>query len=149
MAHNLWEETLLPSLYYIMWLSTRATFKWHFIPGFPSGNPKIGTLVVLKFWTLISSSNQTFLDHARAISYSFQKNLSNSVLYTPIEDHLTVALRGFVVKSQVPNLIPNPSFDHNSCISGLNKQCKGTLSIYTWDISKDILGVQFGVFLPF
>jgi hypothetical protein len=28
-------------------------------------------------------------------------------------------------------LVPYPSFDHNSCTSSLNKQCEGTLSIYT------------------
>jgi len=31
-------------------------------------------------------------------------------------------LKGFMVKNQISNLIPNPSFDHNSCILSLYKQ---------------------------
>jgi hypothetical protein len=50
------------------------------------------------------------------ISYNSQKDLSNGVLHAPIGDDLTFFLKGFVVKSQVPNLTPNPSFDHNLCI---------------------------------
>ncbi len=64
------------------------------------------------------------MGHAKAISYDLQKDLSNDVSYTPIETH-------FVVKTQIPNLTPNFSFTHNSCISILNKQCKGTFCINT------------------
>jgi hypothetical protein len=35
-----------------------------------------------------------------------------------------------MVKSQIFKLIPAPSFDHNSCKSSRNEQCKGILSIY-------------------
>jgi hypothetical protein len=59
------------------------------------------------------------------------KKIFSIVFYTPIKNHLIHALRGFVVKNQFPNLIPNPSFDHNLCILCLNKQCKGFLVIYT------------------
>jgi len=62
----------------------------------------------------IYSSKKIFLDHARPISYSPQKDISNSVLHAPIEDHLALAIRGFVVGNQIPNLIPDLSFDHNS-----------------------------------
>ncbi len=54
-----------------------------------------------------------------------------------------------MVRSQIPNLIPSLSFDHNSCISGLNEHCEGTLSIYHQEISNGILGAQIGVCLPF
>jgi hypothetical protein len=77
------------------------------------GTPKMG---VAKLWMLISSPNQTCLEHAKAISYIPQKDLSNGVFDPPIKDHLTPTLRGLVVGSQIPNLTPNPSFDHNSCI---------------------------------
>jgi hypothetical protein len=77
---------------------------------------KIGTLIVLKLWTPISSSKQTFLEYVREVSYSPQKYLSNGVLQVQIKDHSTLALMGFVVGNQTPNLIPDPSFDHNSCI---------------------------------
>jgi hypothetical protein len=35
-----------------------------------------------------------------------------------------------VVGNLIPNLTRGPFFYHNSCISSLNEQCKGTLSIY-------------------
>jgi len=38
--------------------------------------------------------------------------------------------RGLWLGVQIPNLIPTPSFDHNSCKSCLNEQYNGTLSIY-------------------
>jgi hypothetical protein len=34
-----------------------------------------------------------------------------------------------MVESQIPILIPAPSFDHNLCKLGLNEQCEGTLNI--------------------
>jgi hypothetical protein len=73
-----------------------------------------GTLVVLKLWIIIFSSNQTCLEHARAISYNLQKDLSNDALHAPINNLFTLAPREFVVGSQIPNLIPNLSFDPNS-----------------------------------
>jgi hypothetical protein len=65
----------------------------------------------------ISSSNQACLEHARAIFYSFQKDIFNGVLQAPIRAHLALTLKGFVVGSQILNLTLNLSFDHNSCIS--------------------------------
>jgi hypothetical protein len=69
------------------------------------------------------------LGHANAISYNLQTDLFNGVSNTPIRTHLTPVLKGFAVKNLISNLTPNLSFDHNSCISILNKQCKGTLGI--------------------
>ncbi len=65
------------------------------------------------------------------IFYIPQNDFSNGVLHALIRDHLTPTLKGFVLESQIPNLTPNHSFDHNSCILGLNEQCEGTLGIYT------------------
>jgi hypothetical protein len=76
----------------------------------------------------ISLKSSFFLDHARALYYS-QKDISNGVSHVPIKNHLTPTLKGFVVGSQIFNLVPDPSFDHNSCILGLNEQCNGTLGI--------------------
>ncbi len=88
-------------------------------------SPKIGTFVISNFWTFISSSNQAILAHARALYINSLKDLSNGVLHILIKDYLTPTLRGFMVKSQIPNLTPAPSFDHNSCILGLHEQCEG------------------------
>jgi len=41
------------------------------------------------------------------------------------------SLKGFLVGSQILNLIINFSFDYNSCILHLNEQCEGTLGIHT------------------
>ncbi len=38
--------------------------------------------------------------------------------------------KGFMVENKIPNVTPVFSFDHNSCKSSLNEQCKGILSIY-------------------
>jgi len=62
---------------------------------------------------------------------------------------LTDVLKGFIVGNQIPNLIPDPSFDHNSCILNLNEQCEGILSIYTLRFSNGFIKAQFGVFLLF
>jgi len=96
----------------------------------PSGNPKIGTFVITKFWTLIYFSNKTYFEHVRELNYKPQKGLSSSVLHVPIGDDLTPTVRGFVVGSQIPNLTPNLYFDHNSCISSSNGQCESTLGIH-------------------
>ncbi len=47
-----------------------------------------------------------YLEHVRALTYSPQKYFSNNVLHTPIEDHLTLILRVFVVGSQMSFGVP-------------------------------------------
>ncbi len=83
-----------------------------------------------KFWLIIYILNQACLEHAREISYSTQKDISNGVWQTLIKAYLAPTLKGFVVGSEIFNLNLNPSFDYNSCILGLHKQCKGILSNY-------------------
>jgi hypothetical protein len=90
--------------------------KWNYFLELPNGSPKIGTFIVPKLWVFISSSKQMRLEHVRAIFYIPQNDISNGVLHALIRTHLTLALKGFVVKSQILNLIPNHSFDHSSCI---------------------------------
>jgi hypothetical protein len=63
---------------------------------------QIGIFFVPKYWTLVSFTNQDYLEHARAISYSFQKDLFNSVLHAPLKTHFTLALKGFVVEGKFP-----------------------------------------------
>jgi hypothetical protein len=54
----------------------------------------------------------------------------NSMLHALIGDDLTFSLRGFVIGSQIFNLILDLSFDCNSCISSVIEQCKVILGIY-------------------
>ncbi len=110
---NLWEEASIPPYNII------CDSLWVYNPN-DKFKKKIETLVVPKLWTLISSSNQTFLEHVKALPYSLEKDLSK-LYHAPIGNHLTPALRGFMVKNQIPNLIFTPYFDHNSCISCLNE----------------------------
>jgi hypothetical protein len=70
-----------------------------FFLGFPSASPKIGTFVLSKLWMLISSLNQTCLNHVKIIPCSLQKYLSNGVSHSLIGDHLTFVVRGFVVRN--------------------------------------------------
>jgi hypothetical protein len=76
-----------------------TTSKWIFFLGLPSESPKIRTFVLPKLWMLISSSNQTYLNHVKIISCSLQKYLSNGVSHSPIGDHLIFVVKGFVVKN--------------------------------------------------
>jgi len=78
----------------------------------------------------ISSSNQVHYEHIKVVTFSPQKDIFNGVLHIPIGDDLTPTLKGFVVRSQIPNLTLDFSFDCNSYISGVIAQCKGILSIY-------------------
>jgi hypothetical protein len=57
---------------------------------------------------LIFSSNEAYLELVRAIYYSPQKDLSNNVFHAQIGVHLTFALKGFVVGSQISNLTFDP-----------------------------------------
>ncbi len=119
-AQNLQEEALLPPPQYILCLSMGTTSKCHFSFGLPSGNPKIRTLTVSKFWLLISFSNQVVLrmqgKHLIVLKRSFQRCITrpNQISFD-LCFLITFAL----------------SFDHNSCKLGINEQCNDTLSIYT------------------
>ncbi len=129
-THNLWEEATLPSLQYILCLSTRTTSKYHFSLGLPTESPKIKIFIISKLWTFIFFSNQIYFENARGIFHSLQKGLFNNVQNTLIGIHLTPIFKGFFIKSQILNLTLAPSFDHNSCKSRLNEQCVDTLNMY-------------------
>ncbi len=85
------------------------------------GLPKLG-LILSQGFEHAYLPQINFLEHARALYYGLQKDLSNDVLHALIGNHSTLTLRGFVVGNQIPNLTPILSFDHNSCISYLNEQ---------------------------
>jgi hypothetical protein len=97
----------------------------------------------------ISFSSQSCLEHVKELSYIPKKIISKGVSHALIRDYLTLALRGFVIGSQILNLTPTLSFDHNSCILSLNEQCEGTLAFTPQDLSNGILGAQFGACLFF
>ncbi len=90
---------------------------------------KTRTIIVPKLQILVSFSNQVFFvkcEHniLQPLKIYFQWCItqSNRTSFDPF-------FKGFVVGNQIPNLPLAPSFDQNLCQSGLNEQCKGTLSI--------------------
>ncbi len=97
MAYNFWEEAPFPSLLYIITL-----YGAYIQIAFFLGTPKIGTHIVLKLLMTISSSNQAYLEHEKAISYNLQKYLSNDALHALNKDHLILALKGFVSVIKFP-----------------------------------------------
>ncbi len=116
-AHNLWEETPLPSLYYTLWLFMGATSKWHFSKELSNESLKITTLVDLKLWTFISSSN-TPIWSMQWHNLIALKKFFPMVYCTPqLEIIWPLILKGFVIKSLIfNNLTFGLSFDRNSCI---------------------------------
>jgi len=119
---NLCEEAPLPSLYYNLCLFVGTTSKCQVDQNQDSYCFKnVDAHVFFK---------SSFLKNMRIISYSPPKNLSNGISHTPISVHVTPTFKEYMVKNQNSNLTHAPSFDHNSCKSGLNEQCKGTLIIY-------------------
>jgi hypothetical protein len=70
-------------------------------------------------------------------------------VHAPIKDHLTLVLRGFLVRIQIPNLIPNLFLDHSSCILCLNEQFDGNLSNYTSRPFQWYLGGRIWCFFSF
>jgi hypothetical protein len=67
------------------------------------GVSKLRLLLFWNFWCLYIFKS-TLFGTCDTISYSFQKDFSNGILHTPIGDHFTLTLKGFVVKSQIEPL---------------------------------------------
>jgi hypothetical protein len=101
-----------------------------FFPGISKWESQNWILVIPKLWMFISFSNQVSFENSRALSYSPQKCLSYGLYHTRVKFHFTPTFKGFVVRSQIPNLTPTLFFYHNSCKSCLNGQCKGTSNVY-------------------
>jgi len=51
----------------------------------------------------IYSLSKPCLEHAKAIFYNLQKDLSNNVFHASIKVHLTLILNGFVLENQISN----------------------------------------------
>jgi hypothetical protein len=82
--------------------------------------PKLGLLLFQNFGRSYHSQIKSVLKVQGQYLIAFEN----------IRPHLTPDFKGFIVESQIPNLTPTPSFDHNSCKLGLNGQWSGTLNIY-------------------
>jgi hypothetical protein len=102
MAHNLWKKAPPPSLIIYFMTLHKGYIQMVIFPNTSEWESQNWDFYCFEFWTVRSSSNQAFMEHAKAIYYNLQKHLSSNVLHVPIKDHLTPFLKGFVVGSYWP-----------------------------------------------
>jgi hypothetical protein len=108
-------------------LHPNGSFSWDS----QSGVPKLSWFRLPGLWTLITPCLKLRSGRGLNQSCSFCRELSNGVLYFTCTHRNRVDSRFFVVGSQIANLTPDPSFDHNLCCRCPNGSCKAILDIYT------------------
>jgi hypothetical protein len=81
MTYNFWEEAPLPSIIIYSMTFHKGYIQMTLFFRTPKWESQNWDFYCFEFWTLISSSNQVFLEHARAISYIPQK-IFPTVYYT-------------------------------------------------------------------
>jgi len=82
-------------------------------------------------WELIIPGLDFGLGWGLKQSFSSPQELSNNMLHSVCTHRGRVDSWLFVVGSQIANLTPDPSFDHNLCCRCLNGWCKAIFDIYT------------------
>ncbi len=108
----------------------------HFHPnGTFSRDSQSGVLKLSQFglpglWAFITSRSNLRLGQGLKQSCSSPQELSNDVSHSTCTHRDQVDSRLLMVRSQTANLIPGPSFDHNSCYKCLNGSCEAILDIY-------------------
>ncbi len=95
------------------------------------GVPKLSWFELLRFWASITSRPKLGLGRGLNQSCSSHQKFSNGVSHFTYTHWDRVDSWLLVVRSQIANLIPGPSFDHNLCFKCPNGSCKATLDIYT------------------
>ncbi len=113
----MWGGTIPLRIIYFVTIH-EATSKWHFFPKLVlllSQNFECSYLLQNKhFWSILGHFNlwlKTAIHHWKGLFKGYKN--------------------GFVVESQILDLIFGLSFHHTSFISSLNEQCKGILNIHT------------------
>jgi hypothetical protein len=107
------------------------TSEWLFVPRLPRRSHETVPIWILRTWELITPSLDLRLRWGLKQTCSSPQELSNGVL------HFTYAHRGWVdswllvVGSQIANLTPSPTFDHNLCSKCPNGSYKAIFDIYT------------------
>jgi len=82
-------------------------------------------------WVFITSCPELGLGRGLKQSCSSPQELSDGASYFTCTHRDQVDSRLLVVGSQIANLIPGPSFDHNLCCRCPNGSCEAILDIYT------------------
>jgi hypothetical protein len=96
-----------------------------------SGVPKLSRFGLPGLWVFITSRFDLWLGWGLKQSCSSPQELSNGVLHSTCTHRDWVDSWLLVVRSQIANLIPGPSFDHNLCCRCPNGSCEAILDIYT------------------
>jgi hypothetical protein len=82
-------------------------------------------------WTRITSHPKFGSGQGLNQSFSSPQELSNSVFHFSCTHRNWVDSQLLVVGSQIANLTPGPSFDHNLCCRCPNGSCEAISNIYT------------------
>jgi len=107
-----------------MCLFTRPTSKWLFVP-----RPKLLKLGLLQFWGLIILCEDLWLKWGLKQSCIPCRELLNNMLHATWTQGNRGDYRLLMVGSQIANLTPSPSFDHNLCFRCPNGSCRPILDI--------------------
>ncbi len=98
-------------------MARRPAPKCHFVLGLPSGSLEILTIGILATLGPITLRADLRLKWGQKQSYNSRQQLSNNMSYA-------ICMQGnrkdswlLVVRSQIGNLTPDPSFGHNLCLS--------------------------------
>ncbi len=93
--------------------------------------PKLSQFGLMGLWAFITSCSDLQLGWGLKKTCSSPWELSNGVLHSTCTHQGQVDSRLLVVESQIANLTPDPSFDHNLCCRCPKASCKAILDIYT------------------
>ncbi len=124
-----WGKPPPSSLYYIICLATGLAPKCHFVLGLPSGSPEIP---IARTPATLGAHNlhvDLQLRWCLKQSCSPRRELSNGMSHATWTQGNRGDSQLLVVKSQLDNLTPGPSFGHNLCVKCSNGSCKPILDI--------------------
>jgi hypothetical protein len=96
-----------------------------------SGVPKLSWFGLPGLWAFITSHPDLRLGRGLKQTCSSPWELSKGVLHFTCTHQDRVDSQLLVVGSQIANLTPGPSFNHNSCFRCPNGSCKAILDTYT------------------
>ncbi len=101
-------------------------------PGLESWNcPEIVPSGVPGLWELITPKCKVLSQRGLNQTCSSRRDLSNDILHSQFGGRKEVDSRLLVVRSQITNLTPIPSFAHNLGYRCSNDQCEAIFYIYT------------------
>jgi hypothetical protein len=92
--------------------------------------PKLPMLGLLQLWAFITLCVDLRLRWGLNQSCSPHQKISNDMLHTTYTQKNLIDSRLLMVRSEIANLTPDPSFGHNLCFRCPNESCEHILNIY-------------------